>query len=222
MSFTISTRRAVSSEARPWQGTAWRMVESQHIAATMKLVDSRDEQDLLESLLEAGKPAAPAETCGLHYLLATPFRYPPLRSGSRFRGYADPGVFYAAESVRTAAAELGYWRWKFLHDAIDLDRLEPVAHTAFSVKIATSAIDLRKTPFDVDAGYWQHPSDYPPTQAFGRISREAGIGGILYQSVRDPAPAWCLAVLSPSAFARKSPERGAETWYLAVNRAEVS
>ena len=32
------------------------MVESQHIAATMKLVDDRAEQDLLESLLETSKP----------------------------------------------------------------------------------------------------------------------------------------------------------------------
>lgn len=109
------------------------MVESQHIAATMKLVDSHAEQDVLESLLEFNKPAQPHGTAGLDYVLATPFRYPPIRQGSRFRAITDPGVFYGAASVHTAAAELGYWRWKFLRDAVDLERLEPVAHTAFRV-----------------------------------------------------------------------------------------
>jgi hypothetical protein len=35
---------------------AWRCVESQHIASSMKLVDSADEQRVLENLLEASKP----------------------------------------------------------------------------------------------------------------------------------------------------------------------
>ena len=198
------------------------MVESQHVASTMKLVDSRDEQDLLESLLETGKPPASVDTRGLHYLLATPFRYPPPATGSRFRAYADPGVFYGAQSVRTAAAELGYWRWKFLRDSVDLDRLGPVAHTAFSVKVSTIGVDVRKPPFDDDSVRWLHPTDYLPTQVFGRVAREAGVGAIVYQSVRDPESAWCIAVLSPSAFARKKPEPGCETWYLAVSNDAVS
>ena len=133
------------------------MVESQHIAATMKLVDNRDEQDLLESLLESSKPNRSDDTTALDYLLATPFRYDPKRGGSRFRAVNDPGVFYGAESVRTAGAELGYWRWKFLQDAIDLERLEPVAHTAFQAEIATSVVDLQHPPFDEHAAIWQHP-----------------------------------------------------------------
>ena len=99
MSPTTWTPRAVSSEAFAWRGQAWRMVESQHIAATMKLVDNRHEQDLLESLLEASKPAPSAGTAKLDYLLATPFRYPPMQGGSRFRAATDPGVFYGGESA---------------------------------------------------------------------------------------------------------------------------
>jgi hypothetical protein len=147
------------------------MVESQHIAATMKLVDNRDEQDLLESMLESSKPAQPNDTAGLDYLLATPFRYDPNRGGSRFRAVTDPGVFYAAESVRTAGAELGYWRWKFLQDAPDLDHIEPVAHTAFRVEVATSVVDLQRPPFDADAAVWEHPTNYAPTQHFARIAQ---------------------------------------------------
>lgn len=222
MSFTTWTPHAVSSEAFTWQGQVWRMVESQHIAATMKLVDNRVEQDLLESLLEASKPAPAASTAGLDYLLATPFRYKPLHGGSRFRAETDPGVYYGAESVRTAGAELGYWRWKFLRDAIDLERIDPVAHTAFRAEIACSVVDLQRPPLDADSAVWRHPTDYAPTQHFARIVREANIGGILYRSVRDPQAAWCLALLHPAGFAKPKPHPEQQTWYLAVSLEEVT
>ncbi|MGB3837284.1 RES family NAD+ phosphorylase [Castellaniella sp.] len=222
MSFTTWTPPAVSPEAFAWRGWAWRIVESQHIAATMKLVDNRDEQDLLESLLESSKPAQPKETAGLHYLLATPFRYTPKRSGSRFRAATDPGVFYGAQSVQTAGAELGYWRWKFLQDATDLERLDPVAHTAFRVDIDTQAVDLQRPPFDKDAAIWQHPTDYGPTQQFARVARQAQIGGILYRSVRCPQPSWCLALLTPEGFATHRPHPQQQTWYLAVSPDKVT
>ena len=198
------------------------MVESQHIAATMKLVDSRSEQDVLESLLESSKPTPPDDTAGLDYLLATPFRYDPRRGGSRYRAALDPGVFYGAESVRTAGAELGYWRWKFLRDAVDLERIGPVAHMAFRVAIATPAVDLQRPPFDVDAARWQHPADYGATQAFARVAREAGVGGIVYRSVRDAQPGWCLALLTPAGFAARRPHAERQTWYLAVSAQEVT
>ena len=63
---------------------AWRGVEAQHVVSTMRLVDSAAEQDLLEQLLEASKPALPATRQPRHYLLLTPFRYRPLHA-SRFR-----------------------------------------------------------------------------------------------------------------------------------------
>ena len=198
------------------------MVESQHIAATMKLVDNRDEQDLLESLLESSKPRQPDDTADLDYLLATPFRYDPKRGGSRFRAVTDPGVFYGAESVRTAGAELGYWRWKFLKDAVELERLEPVAHTAFRVETSTPVVDLRRPPLDADASFWQHPTDYGPTQQLARAAREADVGGILYRSVRDPQPSWCLALLTPAGFAKRKPHAETQTWYLAVSPHEVT
>ena len=221
MSYSTWTPRAVSSEARPWRGVIWRIVEAQHTAATMKLVDSADEQDLLESLLDTGKPAWPDATGHLDYLLATPFRYPPREGGSRFRAGTDPGVFYGAGSVPTACAELGYWRWRFLRDAPTLERLEPVAHTAFRSRIDAPVVDLRKPPFDQDEALWRHPTDYGPCQAFARIAREAGAHGIHYTSVRDPDGGWCLAVLDPAAFPRPRPLEGNQTWWLAVSLHEV-
>lgn len=221
MSFSTWTPLAVSSEAHDWRGPVWRMVEAQHIASTMKIVDTQDEQDLLEALLENSKPALPTHAEKLDYLLASPFRYDPLRGGSRFRAITDPVVFYGAESVHTASAELGYWRWKFLHDAIDLKKLEPVAHTAFRAEVSTLAVDLRHPPFNLNVALWTHPSDYSATQAFARLAREANLGGIIYQSVRDPKPAWCIALLTPQAFAKPKPHSAMQTWWLAVNQDEV-
>jgi hypothetical protein len=131
-------------------------------------------------------------------------------------------VFYGAESVRTASAELGYWRWKFLKDAVDLDRIEPVAHTAFRAEVATPVVDLQRPPFDADTTIWQHPTDYASTQQFARVAREANVGGILYRSVRDPRPSWCLALLTPAGFAKPKPHAERQTWYLAESPREVT
>jgi hypothetical protein len=212
----------VLSEAFTWTGTVWRMVEAQHTASTMKIVDDDEEQDLLETLLEGSKPVQPANAMALDYLLATPFRYSPSRGGSRFRAITDPGVFYGAESVRTSSAELGYWRWRFLKDAVDLEMLDPVAHTAFSAEVSTQLVDLRRSPFSANADQWLHPTDYSATQAFARAAREAKLGGIQYQSVRDPNPAWCVALLTPQAFVKPKPNPLMQNWWLAVHRDSVS
>jgi hypothetical protein len=158
----------------------------------------------------------------LDYLLATPFRYYPLRPGSRFRAVTDPGVFYGAESVRTASAELGYWRWKFLKDAVDLDKLQPVAHTAFSADVTTQVIDLRQPPFSAQAASWSDRTNYTATQALAQAARSAQAGGIQYTSVRDPHPAWCLALLTPQAFAKPKPNPLMQTWWLAVHQDGVT
>jgi len=220
VSYTTWTPHAVLSEAFAWRGLAWRMVEAQHVASTMKVVDTAAEQNMLEALLDNSKPAYPNTAAKLDYLLATPFRYPTRKGGSRFRGANDPGVFYGAESVATAAAELGYWRWRFLLDAPALTHIEPVAHTAFQVALKAQAVDLRKHPFNADAS-WVHKSDYGPTQAFAQLAREVALGCIVYQSVRNPDAAWCVAVLTPESFAEPKPRPDTQTWWLAVGQYEV-
>src|SRR3546814_1362417 len=88
------TPAALSAEARRLEGTCWRLVEAQHRVSTLKLVDTLDEQDLLERLTEEAKPSVPEECRHLHYLLATPFRYgAAYPRGSRFRRAGlTPGV----------------------------------------------------------------------------------------------------------------------------------
>ena len=137
MSSRTWTLPAVESEASRFAGDVWRAVEAQHVASTMALVDTLDEQRLLEDLLEEGKPGIPAAAARLDYLLATPFRYRPPPGGSRFRGDNDPGVFYAADEVRTACAELGYWRWRHLLDSPALAAMPTKPQTVFQVKVST-------------------------------------------------------------------------------------
>jgi hypothetical protein len=118
VSFNTWMPAALASEARPWAGSVWRMVEAQHTASTMKIVDTNDEQNLLEFLLEGSKPAQPAPPRGWTTCWPRRFGTTPCAAARVFRAVTDPGVFYGAESVRTASAELGYWRWRFLKDAI--------------------------------------------------------------------------------------------------------
>ena len=198
------------------------MVEAQHIAATSKIVDTREEQELLEEIIEESKPPLPPAAAGLDYLLSSPFRYGTRHpAGSRFRAVTDAGVFYGAETVHTAAAEVGFWRWRFLQESSGLDRLQPSSFTAFRTPLVTAAVDLRKPPFARDSASWRHPSDYSGTQAFGRSAREAGIGAILYRSVRDPKSHFCAAVLTPAAFAARKPDSAMQTWVLTVSAEEA-
>lgn len=216
------TPDAVASSRRKADLEIWRAVEAQHVVSTMRLVDSLEEQRVLEALLDEGKPTLAAALQSLHYLLAAPFRYRPPAPGSRFRGPDDPGVFYGAEHVRTACAEAGWWRWRgFVAEAPGLPQLPPVGFTIFPVQVRDSSVDLRKPPIDRDRKRWMHPTDYGPTQAFARIARDADVGMLLYASVRDPQHGANVAVLRPQAFHRFQPTR-AQTWQLVVGEVRVS
>jgi len=221
VSFNTWTPHAVSSEAFSWQDKVWRIVETQYVASTMKLVDDFDEQETLEILLEQNKPQVSCLTEDLDYLLCTPFRYSPKRGGSRFRSEIDLGVFYGAQSIQTAGAELGFWRWKFLRDSLGLERLGPVAQTVFSCAPTCLAIDLRKEPFSRDKEVWQDPNQYLGSQNMARVARKAGIESILYQSVRDQRPAWCIAILEPSVFKGVEAQIDPHAWFLSVNQGGV-
>ena len=121
MSSSIWTRCAGDSELRRLDVSPWRVVEAQHQVSTRKLVDSNDEQSLLEEMIDRVKP--PDLTGGrLHYLLFTPFRYPPLPHGSRFGGRHESGIWYGSLDHRSAFAEVAYYRLLFLegtHASLD-------------------------------------------------------------------------------------------------------
>jgi hypothetical protein len=217
---TTWTPRALASEARAYAKLLWRVVEAQHTASTMRLVDSLEEQASLESTLEESKPPLPGTVQDLHYLLATPFRYRP-HFGSRFRAALAAGVWYGAEVLRTALAEKSYWRLRFLLDSPGTPALKAVPHTAFRATVRTAAaLDLTKTPLVRDAAAWAHRTDYAATQALAATAREAHVNVIRYASVRDPEHGACAAVLDPKVFGRGRP-RALETWFIAASRERV-
>jgi len=186
----------------------------------MRLVDSLEEQTSLESILEDSKPPVPTSSQGLHYLLATPFRYRP-HFGSRFRAALEAGVWYGGEALRTALAEKSYWRLRFLLDSPSMPELKAVPHTAFQAPVRTAAaLDLTTAPLVRDAATWSQRSDYTATQALAAAAREAHIEIIRYASVRDPEHGACAAVLDPRVFGRARP-RGLETWFIAASRERV-
>jgi hypothetical protein len=213
------TRRAVESEALRARRRLWRAVEAQHIASTLRLVANVEEQFMLERLLDQSKPPLPSEASDLHYLLATPFRYSsPI--GSRFRSPADSGIWYGAEAQRTACAELGFWRWRFLIDSDALQSIGPSPQTVFRAGIDGRLADLTHSPFKRSRADWTHPGNYGPSQAFARVAREAAIDAIRYESVRDPKHGTAVAVLRPSCFRPRKPLEQ-HTWFLTVRRTAV-
>lgn len=222
MSSTTWTPAALGSEAHAVELALWRAVEAQHIAATRALVDSVAEQELLETLLEAHKPPVPEPCAALDYLLFTPFRYPSGRHGSRFRDRGDRGVWYGADTVAAACAEVGYWRCRFVADSDGLTALDAVAHTLFRARAAGSAIDLRRPPLLADEAVWMAPDDYSGCRQLARAAREAGVALIRYRSVRDPVHAGCAAVLDCRAFAGSRGIDSRQTWFLSVDARRAS
>lgn len=202
----------------PYRGTAWRLVEAQHRVSTLKLVDSLAEQELLETLLEESKPTLPADCVGLDYLLSTPFRYGAVYPhGSRFRRAGKTeGVFYCAEKVETALAEMAFYRLLFFAEspATPLPA-NATDYSAFSVALSTGrALDLTH-PEMARRGNWRDPVDYGACQALADAARREGVAIISYASVRDRKGGKNLAVLTCSAFAAPAPT-GRQSWKLRV------
>ncbi|MBV7409956.1 RES family NAD+ phosphorylase [Maritimibacter sp. DP1N21-5] len=221
MSRNTWTPDALRSERRAWRGRAWRLVEAQHRVSTLKLVDSLDEQSVLEDILEESKPPVPPECRALDYLLATPFRYDgPYPHGSRFRRAGmTPGVWYGAEAVETAVAEMVFYRFLFYAESPDTPwPANPADYTALGVRLSTDrAIDLTSAPLAHDAALWTDPVDYAACQALEEAVREADGDLIRYTSVRDPGARANLAVLSCRVFAERAPGKR-QTWRIRLSR----
>lgn len=192
---------------------AFRMVETQYIAATMRLVDSADEQTLLEQMLDDSKPPLPPEAKGLHYLLAAPFRYVP-QTGSRFRSVNQPGIWYGADDPFCACAEIAYWRQRFLLDSVGLMKQQlSTEHSMYEAVVGGRAIDLLSPPWHQAEAHWKHSSDYTETQKLGKLIREAeGVAWVRYAAVRAPGHV-CAAVFDPRSLTLVTPEGRYEQWH---------
>ena len=221
MSSSIWTRCAGDSEIRPLGVSPWRVVEAQHQISTRKLVDSAEEQIVLEELIDRAKPPyATAPPPRLHYLLATPFRYPPLRHGSRFGRRHERGIWYGSETRRAAFAEVAYYRLLFLEGTSA--PLEPVTTqlTAFTVRARSArGIDLTSPPFDAHKRAIASPTRYDASQPLGSAMRDAGIELFRFPSAREPGGV-NVGIFDPSVFGNAKP-RGFETWHCTATRRQV-
>lgn len=220
MSSDIWTQCAGSSEIGALSVEPWRVVEAQHQIATRKLVDSDAEQALLEDVLERYKPPV-ADSGQLHYLLFTPFRYPPLARGSRFGTRLDRGMWYGAEQLRSAFAEVAYYRLLFL-DGTDA-QLGSLATelSAFTARIKTPrGVDLTTRPFSRWRSRLASKTRYTASQPLGAAMREAGVDAFRYVSARDVHGGVNVGVFTPRAFASRRPSK-LQTWRCMATEAAV-
>jgi RES domain len=199
--------------------SAWRGVEAQHVVSTMRLVDNLDEQAELERILERSKPALPAAAASVHFLLSTPFRYRPAHA-SRFRKAGTLGLWYGADTLRTACAEVAYWRWRFLLDSAALMQQSLLTvHTFFAARVQGRAVDLMQPPWSACRPLWTHGSDYSQTQALADAACDEQVQWIRYESVRDPG-GQCAAVLNVAALTLTEPVPQ-QTWHCKTTRSAV-
>jgi hypothetical protein len=112
--------------------------------------------------------------------------------GSRFSD-GTYGVYYAADALDTAVAEVGHHRARFLartaEPAIDIDL------RCYRLPIRASLVDLRGRHARPDV---LAPDDYTASQAFARARRAAGEAGIVHASVRRRGGR-CVALFTPKA-----------------------
>jgi hypothetical protein len=220
MSSSIWTRCAGASEIHALRLSPWRAVEAQHLVSTRKLVDSAAEQELLEELIDRVKPPDPTRG-KVHYLLATPFRYPPLPHGSRFGARRERGIWYGSESKRTMFAEVAYYRLVFLAGTSADLGLVTTQLTAFNVRAhSLRGIDLARAPFDAHRRAIASPIRYAATQALGTAMRAAGVELFRYPSARDAPGGVNVGVFSPGVFGGAKP-RSLETWHCTATRQSV-
>jgi len=199
--------------AKPLAGIVLRLVESQEQVATNNLVCSLDQQAALEEMLEATKPTLRRGTEHLHYLLAAPFRYPPLLHGSRFGIRTEPSLFYGSLTQATVLAEAAYYRFVFWSGMTTPPAEKYVTqHTLFGAAYRTAhGVNLRETPFARQQKQLTDPADYSASQQLGAALRAAGIEAFEYQSARDPGRGSNVALFTPSALAQPAPS-SFESW----------
>ncbi len=184
-------------------GNLYRVVESQEQIATVGLVDTLDEQSLLEQLLERSKPAARSGSNHLHYLLMSPFRYPPLQHGSRFGGRHEPSIFYGSHASSTARAEAAYYRF-VLWAGMATPPRRPVRseHTLYRVRYQTDwGLKLQAEPFAPQKRILTSPTAYTETQALGTAMRAAGVLAFEFVSARDVNAGINVGLYTPEVFA---------------------
>lgn len=173
-----------------------------------RLVDDADELAVLAEIEAATSARLAAQTKGLsglaanelvydvphaHFINAA-FAYAKPREPNRFNG-SERGAWYAALSVETCLAEVGYHLTRMLADAGDFHAT--VDYAEMLASLAGQFLDLRGAP--------EHPAldpepaaAYPVGNALAVRARQEALNGIIYPSVRHRGGT-CIAALRPAA-----------------------
>lgn len=207
----------------PYSAKVWRMVETQEGAATLNIVDSMEEQGMLEELLDKVKPPYRAGTEGMHYLLKTAFRYPPLKYGSRFGTRAESSFFYASEEVKTCLAETAYYRFIFLHDMqTPYEKVIDSRHSMFNVAVKSKhCLDLRSDKFKSLHQHISHPAHYIHSQAIGHWAlHESKAELITFESARQIGTS-NVAIAEPRTIRSRAPN-SMRNWLCRTSNKRIS
>ena len=188
------------AHARPLAGTVVRITDRQGYQATERWTSSVAAQARLEALIETAKPPA---LLGQHRLLSTPFRYPPLRSGSRFTPADERELFYAARALNTVLAERAFHALRLLEgSALPSGKVIQRQQTSFHVEIAAGrGLQLQHCLASAELAVVTDPCSYSASQALGRKLRQLKVEAYEVPSARAPLEPPCVGVLSPAAFA---------------------
>jgi hypothetical protein len=207
---------------KPLMAKIYRLVESQEQIATLRLVNNVYEQGVLEELIESTKNPIPSDTSSLHYLLTTPFRYPPLKHGSRFGTTFEQGMFYGSLAIQTALSETAYYRFVYMLGP-ETPYEHPISnqYTSFSVKVRSNkGVFLDKDPFSKYELILTSPSSYIKTQQLGSNMRQSDVEIFQFISARDKDKGKNIALFTPRAFQRKVPAQ-MTTWLCQTSIDEV-
>lgn len=200
----------LSEHFQTYENKIYRIVEGQHFIATRKLVDSDIEQRILEEVLDQSKPPVATNNSRgkLHYLLYTPFRYPPLKAGGRFHKRIEQSIFYGSEELATSMAEVAYGRFLFMqHSEAPLKPMQ-VPYTHFLSKVQSKqSLLLTNAPFNAYKNHISHPSHYTYSQQLGSAMRKAKAELFTYYSARRPGGV-NVGLLSADAFQSNKPVAG--------------
>lgn len=208
---------------QPIGGEIFRLVESQEQVATYSLIGDLEEQSVLEELIDEAKPPNKSGTESLHYLLSTPFRYPPLQWGSRFGGRFEPSIFYGGCSKESTLSESAYYRFiaRLSIDASALEKSIMSEHLMFSVGYRVSkGVKLNEKPFNEYASLLTDPVDYRCTQQLGTFMRDAGVEAFEYASARDDKNRACVGIFGPEHFTQNKPIKQ-EKWLCQISESQV-
>ena len=194
---------------QPLANEVFRIIESQEQAATSSLVDQLGDLEILNQLIDNTKPTVKALKKQPHYLILTPFRYPPLLHGSRFGKKTETSLFYGSYNRETVLAEAAYYHFLFWSGMETPPKQGYITqHSIFSVNYSIQkGLQLQSEPFCNVRNVLTNPGSYQETQTLGSEMRKANIEGFEFISARDENVGINLALFSPTAFPLRQSQR---------------